>query len=154
MIQEPIKQKRIVSDEKIHPYCVVCSRNNPRGLQLKFTRMDGNSVEGTFFCNAMLEGYPGRLHGGVIASVLDGAMTHCLFEHGFSAVTVELNVRYRHPVETNKVAHVRGWIVRMAPMIYYLKSEVVQGNKVRASAEGKFMDLPSEKNEEVKNAHV
>ncbi len=46
-----------------------------------------------------LEGYGGRLlHGGVIAAALDGAMTHCLFAEGLTAVRRELIVKYKHPV--------------------------------------------------------
>jgi len=55
-----------------HPNCVVCGRENPRGLHLQFGLTDDDSVECNFYFSKALEGYPGRLHGGVIASVLEG----------------------------------------------------------------------------------
>ncbi|MFH1999293.1 MAG: hotdog domain-containing protein, partial [Planctomycetota bacterium] len=78
---------------RTHPNCVVCGRENPKGFHLHFSLQKDGSVEGHFYCSKNLEGYPEQLHGGVIASLLDGAMTHCLFLHGYTAVTVELSIK-------------------------------------------------------------
>jgi len=128
-------------DSSIHPHCVVCGRKNPRGLNLHFSLTDDASAKGSFFCSKALEGYPDRVHGGVIASVLDGAMTNCLFLHGLTGVTVELNIRYKRPVDTDRIATVRGWIERSSSLLHILKAELVQGNEVKATASGKFMNL-------------
>lgn len=48
----------------------------------------------TFSGNPGLQEYEGQLHGRVISSLLDAAMTHCLFHHGIEAVTGELYVRF------------------------------------------------------------
>src|ERR1035438_2203533 len=81
-----------------HPFCVVCSGSNPYGLGLKFQPDGDGGVSTVFLAHAALEGYPGLVHGGVIASMLDGAMTNCLFAQGIVAVMGELNVRYWKPV--------------------------------------------------------
>lgn len=125
-----------------HSNCIVCGSENPRGLHLKFLPMDDASVESSFFCSHFLEGYAGRLHGGVIASVLDSAMTHCLFLNGYAGVTVELNVRYKLPVITQQMATVRGWLERTSSLLYLLKAEILQNSQVKATAMGKFMNLP------------
>lgn len=124
-----------------HSNCVVCGRKNPSGLKMRFTLSADASVRSAFYCSKALEGYPGRLHGGVIASVLDGAMTHYLFRRHHTGVTVELNIRYKHPVETDKMATVRSWVDRSSSLLHILKAEIVQGNEVKAAAVGKFMDL-------------
>jgi len=64
---------------KAHSNCVVCSPANGRSLCLKFTASDDGGVEACFHCDRAFEGYAGILHGGVIASLLDGAMTNCMF---------------------------------------------------------------------------
>ena len=81
-----------------HPFCLVCSQSNPMGLGLKFNSHDDGSVSTSFLGHFALEGFQGCLHGGLIASLLDGAMTNCLFARGLVAMTAELKVRYRKPV--------------------------------------------------------
>lgn len=123
-----------------HPRCVVCAPENLRGLGLRFvTRKDG-SVESRFDCSPALEGYPQQLHGGVIALLLDSAMTNCLFAHGHVAVTGELKIRFRHPVSTSEVATVRAWIERSRPPLHAMTARVIQDGQVMASASAKFME--------------
>ena len=93
-----------------HPFCLVCSRSNPLGLGLKFVCETDGSVSATFLGHPALEGYQGVLHGGVIASLLDGAMTNCLFAHGCPAMTAKLNVHYREPVVIGEEMRIRAWI--------------------------------------------
>ena len=123
-----------------HSNCVICSPSNSRGLSLKFTASEDGSVEACFDCDAAFQGYAGLLHGGLIASLLDGAMTNCMFAHGCPVVTAELNVRFRHPVVTDKTATVRAWIDESSPPLYVLKAEVVQAEQVKATACGKFVE--------------
>jgi len=107
---------------------------------LEFALLEEGSVETAFNCDKAFEGYANVLHGGVISSLLDGAMTSCMFAHGCSSVTAELNVRFRHLVVTGETATVRAWITRSAPPLYILKAEMLQDDQVKATATGKFMD--------------
>jgi acyl-coenzyme A thioesterase PaaI-like protein len=80
------------------------------------------------------------LHGGVIASLLDGAMTNCMFAYGTPAITAELAVRFRHPVIVNRPAKVRAWVERSSPPLHVLKAVVLQDERPKATAVGKFME--------------
>ena len=91
-------------------------------------------------CDRSLEGYGGRLHGGVIAAALDGAMTHCLFALGRTAVTAELTVRFKQPVATGRPATVRAWLERDLGPLYLLQAELVQDGVVKAAASAKFLE--------------
>ena len=123
-----------------HPNCVVCSPGNDRSMRLKFAASDGGGVQARFECSSAFEGYAGILHGGVVASLMDGAMTNCMFARGVLAVTAELTVRFRHPVVTGTPATVRAWIERSSPPRHLLKAEIVQGAQVKATAAGKFLE--------------
>jgi acyl-coenzyme A thioesterase PaaI-like protein len=125
---------------RAHPRCVICSPANGRGLQLEFAEADGGGVEAWFACTPAYEGFAGMLHGGVVASLLDGAMTNCLFARGIVAVTADLKVRFRHPVAVGTPATVRAWTERSSPPRYALKADVVQEGQVRATAEGRFLE--------------
>jgi len=125
-----------------HINCIVCGPANKRGLGLEFSLSQDGAVEAVFDCDEVFQGYEHVLHGGVVSSLLDGAMTNCLFAKGCCAVTAELNVRFRHPVVTGRDARVRAWVERSTRPLHILKAEVVQDGQVKATASGKFMDLP------------
>mgnify|MGYP006296250307 CR=1 FL=1 len=128
--------------EKAHPDCVVCGLLNARGLHLMFEADEDEGVKAEFNCDKDLEGYPGILHGGVISTILDGAMGHCMFARGLTAVTVEMKTRFRHPIKTGDDACVKARITRSSHPLYLLQAEIVQNNQVKATAKGKFYDQP------------
>lgn len=123
-----------------HPFCVVCSGSNPYGLALKVEGFSGGVLTASFHPNPGLEGYEGRLHGGITASVLDGMMTNCLFAQGVRAVTAELRVRYREPVLVGPEISLRAWIERRHAPLFLLGAELVQENCIKAIATAKFME--------------
>jgi uncharacterized protein (TIGR00369 family) len=123
-----------------HPHCVVCGVDNPRGLRVDFRPMHDGGVEAHFDCARVFEGYSHRIHGGVIAALLDGAMTNCLFAHGHVAVTAELNVRYRHPVMTDHPATVRAWIRESSRGLHRLRAEVLQDSQLLVIATATFLN--------------
>jgi acyl-coenzyme A thioesterase PaaI-like protein len=110
-------------------------------MRLQFVLLHDGSVQTVFPCNADFEGYPGFLHGGVISTLLDGAMTNCLYANATTGVTGELKVRFRHPVATGRNAVVRAWIHDKAPPLHVLKAELLQDEQVKANAVGKFMTI-------------
>lgn len=108
------------------------------GLALRYAAAPDGSVSATFLGNPALEGYEGILHGGVVAALLDGAMTNCLFAHGIRALTGELRVRYRLPVLATEELMVRAWVERSWHGLFLLQSEILQSRVLKARAEGKF----------------
>jgi uncharacterized protein (TIGR00369 family) len=130
-----------------HANCVVCSSSNERGLRLEFVELGNGKVQASFDCPEAFAGYGGMLHGGVVASLVDGAMTNCLFARGVSAVTAQLNVRFRNPVVTGRVAMVHAWIERATPLLYLVRAELVQDRQTKAVASGKLMRNGASANE-------
>lgn len=122
-----------------HSHCVMCGDLNQLSLRLKFVADGGGAVEAPFQGNSLLQGYDGILHGGVISSLLDAAMTHSLFHHGIEAVTGELTVKFVTPVPCDAGLTVRGWLVNATPPLYLLAAELLRSGVVMASAEAKFM---------------
>jgi uncharacterized protein (TIGR00369 family) len=125
-----------------HPLCIVCGRANECGLGLHFLLRDDGSVEARFECKEHFQGYEGLLHGGVISSLADGAMTNCLFAHGVIAVTAEITVRFRHPIALHACLVVRARITRSQAPLHTVEAEIVQDGLVKAKATGKFMERP------------
>ena len=129
-------------EHESHRRCIVCGAEHPFGLHLDFVSCDDGSVEATFECEPLFEGYPGMLHGGITSMLLDGAMTNCLFAQGHPGVTGELTVRFVRPVVTKRSAVVRAWVDDTPPPFFVLRSEMRQGDRVCARASAKFVDHP------------
>jgi len=102
-------------------------------------RADGG-VEGFFRGNGYCQGYADMMHGGIIALLLDGAMTNCLFAQGRTGVTARMELAFRHPVRASDGVTVRAWIERRSHPVYRLSAELVQDGQVKATANGVFMD--------------
>jgi acyl-coenzyme A thioesterase PaaI-like protein len=109
------------------------------GLALRFSPQPDGKVTSTFLGSCALEGYPGYLHGGVIASLLDGAMTNCLFGRGIRAFTAELNVRYQMPVVSTEPIEIAAWLEQARHGLFQLQGEIRQRDTVKVKASGKFM---------------
>ena len=123
-----------------HPQCFVCAPENPFGLKLAFSRTGKNEVEATFPCGWFYQGFPGKLHGGIVSALLDGAMVHALMAEGIEAVTADLQVRFILPVELGLEARVIGeYRLRKGP-IHHLIASLVQGGQVRATARARFFE--------------
>ncbi len=117
----------------------MCGASNTRGLHPDFAVTADGSVQADFHCADVLEGYPHILHGGVIASLLDGAMTNCPFAHGLVAVTAEVTIRFLRPVVTNRKALVRAWSEDSGLTLHRLGAELRQDGQLTATATGKFI---------------
>jgi acyl-coenzyme A thioesterase PaaI-like protein len=124
---------------QLHPFCLVCSHSNPYGLALQFDAVENGEIRARFHPTTCLEGYEGWLHGGMIATLLDGVMTNCLFACGITAVTAELRVRYRAPVQIGPELFLSARIEERRSSLFLLCGDLVQEGSVRATASGKFM---------------
>jgi uncharacterized protein (TIGR00369 family) len=122
-----------------HAYCFICGDRNPRSLGLTFRPVDADTVCAEFQANPELQGYDGILHGGVIAALLDAAMTHCLFHRGIEAITGDLHVRFLHPVSCHTLLEVRARALSMKPPLYRVEAQLAHGPLVLARAEATFM---------------
>ncbi len=123
-----------------HGRCIVCGHLDGHAPRLRFVVADDGGVRATFQPDQAYEGYNGILHGGVISTLLDAAMTNCLFAHGRCGLTAELCVRFRHPVLSNSLLQLRAYVERASPPLFVLRGEIRQAGQVRATAVGKFLD--------------
>ena len=91
--------------------CFGCGDDNPIGLHLRFAP-DGEGVKASFIPGPEHQGFHDVVHGGIISAVLDEAMAWATAQAGVWAVTGEMRVRFRQPLEigelTTVVARVNG----------------------------------------------
>lgn len=80
--------------------CYVCGRENPISLKLQFFVNENGEVISEFTMAENYAGYPGMVHGGNIAAILDETAGRALTtdDPNRFMVTSELKVRYIKPV--------------------------------------------------------
>jgi acyl-coenzyme A thioesterase PaaI-like protein len=90
---------RRLRDERLshHELCFGCGQQNLFGLQLELEPRSDGSVAGRFFVKQDHQGLPGYAHGGVMAAVLDEAMSLLLHANGHLALTGGLEVEFKAP---------------------------------------------------------
>jgi len=121
-----------------HRDCLLCGENNPHSLGLRFA-VRGDAVTARFQLATQLQGYTGLLHGGIISSLLDAAMTHCLFHQGIQALTAELQLRFIAPIPIDACVDIEGKLLSRRRGIYHLEASLTLDGQVHARATAKFL---------------
>ncbi|MDD5087341.1 MAG: PaaI family thioesterase [bacterium] len=132
-----------------HSHCRLCGSSSEHGLKLKFFAVENGDVVAEFGCASDFQGYPGIVHGGVLAAMIDSAMSNCLFVERINAVTAEFTIRYHRPVYVHRPAIVRARLDKSSSRLHLLSGEIWQDDRIVASAKSKFMTLPDVAVEEV-----
>ncbi|MEZ9702490.1 PaaI family thioesterase [Vibrio sp. 10N.261.46.E12] len=88
------------------------------------------------------EGYDGIMQGGIITTLHDSAMLHCLFRNNINAMTVSLTSRFHHPISIGREIEIRAKWVKNRRNIHFLESQVTQCGKLCSSAQSQFMSSP------------
>ena len=122
----------------LHRDCFACGHGE-NGLGLVFDLSGVDTVSAEWLCETRYQSYPGIIHGGIIATILDCAMTNCLLIKDISAVTADMHIEYLEPVRVGNVVMVSASLVRSRSPLFLLDAEVVQNGRVSARASAKFM---------------
>jgi len=128
--------------ENLHRECFACGVCNHSGLNLHFDVGADGVATAVWQPSAAFRSYPDRVHGGVIATLLDSAIVHALFARGVAGVTAELTIRYLQSVNVTDPVHVTGWVESNRHGVYLCCSEVHQAGLLAVRASGKFMAMP------------
>jgi Uncharacterized protein, possibly involved in aromatic compounds catabolism len=88
---------KVVDKKHNSNHCMVCGIQNPFSMGARFYELDNQELVCTFETKDFHQSYPGRLHGGMAAAILDETIGRAIdaLEPGIWAVTVELNVKYK-----------------------------------------------------------
>ena len=120
--------------------CFGCGKDNPMGLPLHF-RTDENGCYTSFVPQPVHQSYDGRMHGGLITTLLDETMGNYpyMYEHKV-AYTARLEVRFRQPVRIGERIDVITKVKRRKGMLLEMTGQVIrEDGTVAAEADGKLM---------------
>ena len=127
--------------------CFVCGVNNHFGLHMKFYESEPGTTHAEIIVPVQFQGYPGIVHGGIIAAMLDEISARAFLGDGSPRflVTVKLSVRYRKPVPVGVPLTLRGRAGHDNGRAAYATGEIFDDQGILlAEAETVLADLPPE----------
>lgn len=133
-------------------HCFVCGVENGAGLGVSFYEVEGEGggleVEARFIARATHQGYPGRMHGGLVTGVLDetiGRAVNAGAPPGAETawgVAAELSVRFLKPVPLDVELTARGRITLDRRRLFQGTGELLlPDGTVAASAFGRYVRM-------------
>jgi acyl-coenzyme A thioesterase PaaI-like protein len=142
-----VKQK-ILKKQHISKMCFVCGEKNDFGLHGKFYETEANELVAIINPSEMHQGYPGRMHGGIAATILDETIARSInngkVEHIWG-VTLELKTKFRKPVPLGQEIKVVGRVISEGSRTFEGTGEILLPNgDIAVSAEGKYIKMKSE----------
>ena len=127
--------------------CFVCGRQNPVGLYMTFHHNGQDEVFSDYTVAAKYQGYPGVVHGGILASMLDEVVARVSMiedPHHFM-MSVKLAVQYRHPVPVETPLKVVGKIIRLRGRLGKAEGKIsLPDGTVACESEMTLADIPKE----------
>ena len=122
-------------------HCFVCGEHNERGLRLVWT-VAGDETFADFTPQRQHQGWKDVLHGGLLATLLDEAMTRLVWKKTGTAVTAEMTVRYLAPARVGETLRVRGKILEDGRKLVRTEADATRPDgTVVARAEGKAVKV-------------
>ncbi|MFC2066791.1 PaaI family thioesterase [Chloroflexota bacterium] len=91
--------------------CFGCGQNNPIGLKLDF-EWDGKTARTEFTPNKLYQGWLGVVHGGILACMLDEAMSYAARFEGNHCLTTQIEIKFRHPAPVEEPLVVTSSVTR------------------------------------------
>jgi acyl-coenzyme A thioesterase PaaI-like protein len=129
--------------------CFVCGLKNELGLRAAFFETDRNELVALIRPLDEHQSYPGRMHGGVAAAVLDETIGRAIaIGRGDQVwgVTVEFTMSFRKPVPLDGGLKVVGRVTKEGSRFFEGTGEIVLANgDVAVSAKGRYYKMPLDK---------
>lgn len=121
-------------------YCFACGLENPDGLRLEWITSE-KTATAKFIPDRKYQGWKGILHGGIIATLLDEAMTRlaCLACGG--VLTAEMTIRFVAPAQIGKPLDIQGEITNERRKVVEMKASIYSSGVLIAHATGKAIKI-------------
>ena len=128
---------QIVDDQR----CFACGMENPNGLRIEW-KTEGMTTYAEFIADQKYQSWKGIVHGGIIATLLDEAMTRLAWIACGGALTAEMVVRYVAPAPIGEKLFILGEIIKESRKLVETKAVVTDvSGKIIAHSTGKAMKL-------------
>jgi uncharacterized protein (TIGR00369 family) len=126
-------------------HCFVCGRENPFGLKLEFYETEPGEVVVEYTVPEEFQGYPGVVHGGIVAALLDEVTgrAHMGGDPPRFMFTARLNVRYHKNVPIGQPLRIVGHANKSRGRTALATGQIYgSGGELLAEAEAVLVNIP------------
>ncbi len=129
-----------LNETEIGHYCFGCGSLNPNGLMLRF-RPCSEGVWADITLTRLHEGYLGMAHGGILATILDEAMSWSITAGGEFGVTGRMSMSFRNPARIGEPLRVIGRMTSRRSRIIETSATIIEiaTGEVIAEADARFV---------------
>lgn len=125
--------------------CFVCGLKNAFGLKSRFYELESGELMAVFQPSSEHQGYPGRLHGGLAATILDETIGRAImvaYSDNIWGVTVDFSMRLRKPVPIDREVRVISRIVSDGRRSFEGTGEIIlEDGTVAIEGRGKYLKM-------------
>lgn len=136
---------KVTKRQYVNHMCVVCGRENALSIQANFYELEDGRSYCRFTARPEHASYPGRMHGGMVAAVMDeviGRAIHIAHPEQVG-VTVQFDLTYRKAAPIGVELQAVGRITKDTPRIFEGEGELLlPDGSVAVSAFGRYVKMP------------
>ncbi len=135
-----------LNDTSAYQRCFGCGAQNATGLQLVF-RHEGDTIVTEFTPDTQFQGFPGVVHGGILATLLDETLSRTATAEGRWMMTGRLEVRYRNAAPVGHTLRVTARTLSSRSRMITAAGDIRLADDpetIIATAEGTFLPIPTD----------
>ncbi len=137
---------KVTGKQESSKMCFICGKKNDFGLKASFYETDKDELIAIFKPRQEHQSYPGRLHGGLTAAILDetiGRNINMGRGEDVWGVTLEFSIKYKKPIPLEEDIKVVTRLTKENKRIFEGEGEVVlTDGTIAATGKGKYLKLP------------
>jgi hypothetical protein len=126
----PSEALRLSLHEREHLNCYSARAAESGGLGIGY-HIEGSLIKAAWTCGADKESFSGIVHGGILATALDG--------YGIVSRTGKMELRFRGEVRSGLAMEISAKLIEHRHPLYTLEASILQNGKKCVEAKAKFM---------------
>ena len=139
---------KVLKKQNSSKSCLVCGIKNELGLKARFYQLENGELVSIFNSREFHQSYPGRVHGGISAAILDETIGRAISinDENVWGVTGSLEIRYKKPVPVDCDIITVARITRDTRKLFEGEGEIILPNgEIAVTASAKYVKMPIEK---------
>ncbi len=140
-----MKEIKVTRKQPNSKMCFVCGLENNSGLQSRFYEMETNELLAIFRPSIDHQGYPGRLHGGLAATILDETIGRAIMlttSDTIWGVTIDFSMRLKKPIPLDADVRVLTRVTKENKRFFEGSGEILLADgSVAVEGKGRYLKM-------------